>query len=306
MNKHFLLCKQDSDLFMKQQNYEQIPAVISPFPLHPVIISVLNTWFTFFSIPSVNDLWVPMRRTVSAVDLSHLSAVAPDLWYCWSCSTCLSQRNLIKILPLGFFFFFIHLKILLEVELRKDVWKETVEALSSLLPRDCSILRQFSGISLVLFTPDEKFDEQLSCTVLFVFFFYSYFCFTVVSMPSSLNPSIEHNHISSTCLYLKNCRWFFSAPCWYVAFCCCRAATFFLLPTPGLFRGARFLAAHLPLVLKRGISAQKNGVLIDRNSRSREQNRWGFLVCISCLCPCSALSAFSLWVGQLKYRLTPT
>lgn len=105
---------------------------------------------------------------------------------------------------------------------------------SSQLPRDCNILRQFSGISLVLFTPDEKFDEQLSCTVLFVSFFYSYFCFTVVSMPSSLNPSIEHSHISSTCLYLKNCRWFFSAPCWYVAFCCCRAATLFLLPTSGL------------------------------------------------------------------------
>lgn len=177
---------------------------------------------------------------------------------------------------------------------------------SSQLPRDCNILRQFSGISLVLFTPDEKFDEQLSCTVLFVSFFYSYFCFTVVSMPSSLNPSIEHSHISSTCLYLKNCRWFFSAPCWYVAFCCCRAATLFLLPTSGLFRGACFLAALLPLVAKRGISAQKNGVLIDRNSRSREQNRRGFLVCISCLCPCSALSACSLRVGQLKYRLTPT
>lgn len=51
MNKHFLLCKQDGDLFMKQQNYEQIPdviAVISPFLFDPVIISVLNTWFTFF------------------------------------------------------------------------------------------------------------------------------------------------------------------------------------------------------------------------------------------------------------------
>lgn len=59
MNKHFLLCKQDGDLFMKQQNYEQIPdviAVISPFLFDPVIISVLNTWFTFFSISSVNDL----------------------------------------------------------------------------------------------------------------------------------------------------------------------------------------------------------------------------------------------------------
>lgn len=132
MNKHLLLCKQDGDLFMKQQNYEQIPdviAVISPFLFDPVIISVLNTWFTFFSIPSVNDLWVPMRRTVSAVDLSHVSAVAPDLWYCWSCSTCLSQRNLIKILPLGFFFYSSK-NTARGIELRKDVWKETVVALS--------------------------------------------------------------------------------------------------------------------------------------------------------------------------------
>lgn len=95
----------------------------------PVIISVLNTWFTFFSIPSVNDLWVPMRRTVSAADLSHVSAVAPDLWYCWSCSTCLSQRNLIKILPLGFFFYSSK-NTARGIELRKDVWKETVVALS--------------------------------------------------------------------------------------------------------------------------------------------------------------------------------
>lgn len=290
---------------MKQQNYEQIPAVISPSPFHPVIIFVLNTWFTFFSIPSVNDLWVPIRRTVSAADLRRVccctwSMVLLELQYVFITME-LDQNSAASGI------FFIYLKILPEVKLRNDIWKETVEALSSLLPRDCDILRQSSGISLVLFTPDEKFNEQLSCIVLFVSFFYSYFCFTVFSMPSSQNPSIEHNHISSTCLYLKNCRWFFSAPCWYVAFCCCRAAT--LVPAPHVwaaFLGACFLAAHLPLVVKRGISAHKKGVLIDRNLRTGEQNRWGFLVCISCLCPRSALSAISLLVGQLKYRLTPT
>jgi len=40
---------------------------------------------------------------------------------------------------------------------------------------------------------------------------YGYFYLTVASMSLSLNPSNDHNPISSTCLDLKNCRWFFSA-----------------------------------------------------------------------------------------------
>lgn len=39
----------------------------------------------------------------------------------------------------------------------------------------------------------------------FVSFSYCYFCFTVASVPSSLNPNNDHNRISSTCLYLKSC-----------------------------------------------------------------------------------------------------
>lgn len=67
-----------------------------------------------------------------SADLSHVCAVAPEPWYCWSYSTCSSHWNPIGILlPLAFC-----LKTLPEIELRNDIGKETVEALGSLLPRD--------------------------------------------------------------------------------------------------------------------------------------------------------------------------
>lgn len=118
----------------------------------------------------------------------------------------------------------------------------------------------------------------------FVSFSYSYFYFTVAGMPSSLNPSNDHNHISSTCLYLKNCRWFFSALCWYVAFCCYRAAPVVVpFPPSGCSPRAGFLVGHLPLVAQRGISAHKKGVFgvqgqIHPSLRTRILNRCGFLV----------------------------
>ena len=108
-------------------------------------------------------------------------------------------------------------------------WYREKNSWSSWLPS-----AQGLGYPWTVFRPSPSFCSSIhslmrnpisSCLAqCFVSFSYSYFCFTVASMLSSLNPSNNHNHISSTCLCSKNCRWFFGALCWYVAFCCCRAA----------------------------------------------------------------------------------
>lgn len=187
-----------------------------------LLIFIVSTQF-IFSVPSANELWVPMGGTVPSADLSHVCAVAPEPWYCWSYSTCSSHWNPIGILlPLAFY---------LSKNTTRDRTKEWYRE------RNCwsSWLPSSQGLGY----PWAVFWSSLSCcssvyslmknpiTVVLhsaLFLSLSYFCFTVPSMPSLLNPSNAHNHISSTCLYLENCRWFFSALCWYVAFCCCRVA----------------------------------------------------------------------------------
>lgn len=110
-------------------------------------------------------------------------------------------------------FLFICLKTLPERELRN----EEINCWSSWLPSGLGL-----GYPWAVFWPGPSFYSSIHswkihlAVVLRTAFFcsLSYFCFTLASMPSSPSPSSYYNYISSTCLFLKSCRWFCGAGTW--------------------------------------------------------------------------------------------